>query len=453
MFCSSCGKQIPDDVKFCMNCGAPQAGGRPVSSSPPPPPIDPDATLPLTPPPPPAPPTPTIDDDIIPLTPPAPEAPQPEPSFYAEPAPRQPEVQYGGDQLRNVGTPGFTAGAFRADQGSYQGGFTAPPPPQTPVKKKKKTGLIIGIVVAALLVAAIVVGIVVLLPMMKYNKAVKLLGDKDYLAAETIFRELDDYKDSRQQITACRYGYAKQLMAENSFEEAIEIFEELEDYKESEDLMAECKVILSVLKLADAKVGDVVRIGRYEQDNNLENGPEELEWQVLDKADGKLLLITVMAPDCQPYHTDNVDITWEDCFLRGWLNNEFYKASFDEVTRRFIVTTTCVMDKNPEYPGNDPGNNTQDRIFCLSISEVERYFPIPIDRLAIPTAYAIANNAYSNSETSAGWWWLRTPGEYQSDAAGIYVDNGEVSFYGYYADCDDNVVRPAMWISFELEED
>ena len=23
MFCSKCGKQLPDDVKFCFNCGAP----------------------------------------------------------------------------------------------------------------------------------------------------------------------------------------------------------------------------------------------------------------------------------------------------------------------------------------------------------------------------------------------------------------------------------------------
>ena len=38
--------------------------------------------------------------------------------------------------------------------------------------------------------------------------------------------------------------------------------------------------------------GDTVVFGRYEQDNNMENGPEPIEWIVLNVDDGKALLLT-----------------------------------------------------------------------------------------------------------------------------------------------------------------
>ena len=37
-------------------------------------------------------------------------------------------------------------------------------------------------------------------------------------------------------------------------------------------------------------IGGIVTFGRYEHDGNEENGPEEIEWIVLDVQDGKVLL-------------------------------------------------------------------------------------------------------------------------------------------------------------------
>ena len=34
-------------------------------------------------------------------------------------------------------------------------------------------------------------------------------------------------------------------------------------------------------------IGDILTFGRYEQDDNEENGPEEIEWIVLDAKDGR----------------------------------------------------------------------------------------------------------------------------------------------------------------------
>ena len=39
-------------------------------------------------------------------------------------------------------------------------------------------------------------------------------------------------------------------------------------------------------------VGDVLAFGHYEQDNNPDNGPEPIEWIVLDVQDGKALLLS-----------------------------------------------------------------------------------------------------------------------------------------------------------------
>ena len=49
-----------------------------------------------------------------------------------------------------------------------------------------------------------------------------------------------------------------------------------------------------------AAVGSVVTFGRYEQDNDLSNGPEPIEWTVLDVRDGKSLLISRFGLECRP---------------------------------------------------------------------------------------------------------------------------------------------------------
>lgn len=70
--------------------------------------------------------------------------------------------------------------------------------------------------------------------------------------------------------------------------------------------------------IADAAVGDIVTFGSYEQDNDLENGMEPVEWYVLDKEDGEATLMSVYLLDWQPYNEDFIGMTWEDCTLRSW---------------------------------------------------------------------------------------------------------------------------------------
>lgn len=66
-----------------------------------------------------------------------------------------------------------------------------------------------------------------------------------------------------------------------------------------------------------AKVGDTVRFGSYEQDNDVSNGTEAIEWFVLDKQDGKFLLLSKKALGAKLYNEGMEDVIWETCTLRN----------------------------------------------------------------------------------------------------------------------------------------
>lgn len=174
--------------------------------------------------------------------------------------------------------------------------------------------------------------------------------------------------------------------------------------------------------------------GHYEQDNNLENGPEEIEWIVLNVVDGKGLLRSRFALDARPYNNTREDITWENCSLRSWLNNEFFNAAFTPEEQSVILLTDVDNSKSQGYAewDTDGGNNTQDRVFLLSYAEANRFFavtrnnPNNIKARSAFTPYAAHNSAFNISfeQTADGldavWWWLRSPGFTQAGAADVY---------------------------------
>ena len=80
----------------------------------------------------------------------------------------------------------------------------------------------------------------------------------------------------------------------------------------------------------DVQVGDIIEFGSYEQDNDLSNGPEPIEWRVLEVSDGSALIVSQYALDARAYNKERVRITWAECTLRGWLNGEFYATAFNE---------------------------------------------------------------------------------------------------------------------------
>ena len=286
--------------------------------------------------------------------------------------------------------------------------------------KKRKKAFAIGTPIVAACIAFLIVLTTVIIPNSKYNAAVALMNNKKYDEAITAFEAMDGYKDSENQLENCYIG------------------------KYGEEKWN---------KIKNIKVGDTYTFGAYEQDNSTSNGKEAIEWTVLDKDGMSLLLISKQALDCQQYNTSYTDVTWESCSLRKWMNGTFLNKAFNAEEQAQIQNTTVSADKNPEYNTN-PGNATTDKVFLLSINEVEKYFNSDEARKCAPTAYAKAQGAYTSDsyKTASGaatcWWWLRSPGNNQLNAAHVYR-GGSVYCTGSPVNADNDAVRPALWINLD----
>ena len=265
------------------------------------------------------------------------------------------------------------------------------------------------------------------------------------------------------QIQETYYQKAKSFYDSGDYAEAYEAYRKISGYKDVDSLLSTDDHLLAAAREAKLKtVGSIVTFGQYEQDNNIGNGPEEIEWIVLDVQDGKSLLLSRYGLDAKPYNTEYRDITWEECSLRAWLNNDFLKSAFTPIEQSAILLTAVDNSKSQGYSGweTNGGNNTQDHLFLLSYAEANKYLGVTYsDRnntrsRVVPTAYAKAQGAgiSDNNKTAdgeaAGLWWLRSPGFSQDCAAGVGY-YGSLSHYG--VGNENVVVRPAFWLNLESD--
>ena len=186
------------------------------------------------------------------------------------------------------------------------------------------------------------------------------------------------------------------------------------------------------------KKGDIIKFGNYPQDSYGRKSP--IEWIVLDVNENEALLISRHGLDCKQYNHEFTNITWENCDLRKWLNDDFLKYAFSEEEIKRIKFSELKNDDNPECDTKG-GNDTTDRIFCLSINEVEQYFSSDDARKCKPTAYAVKQHAFV--EDGYCDWMLRSPGMTNFHVAMYNVD--ETCPYGSVVD-NPNTIRPALRI-------
>ena len=329
----------------------------------------------------------------------------------------------------------------------------------------------------------------------KYNIAITLKESGNYTEAMSAFKMLNGYKDSNDKILDCKYCNAITMMDMGQYKEAIETFQALNGYKESTDMIVACNTAIldgiysdaialmesgdsikayeafislndykdssakaasihfqyEVEKLKIATVGEYVPFGAYEQDSNIANGKETIEWLVLDKQGERILAVSKYILDSQAYRHIAESYTtalWENSFIRDWLNNDFLNAAFSVDERALIPVVNVSADKNP-FNDRNAGSSTQDTVFLLSVEETQKYFDSDDARMCIPTDYALENGVdrytvYPTGDKSTCLWWLRSPGAYPNYAAVIGFD-GDASGVGNF--CQGvNGVRPAIWI-------
>lgn len=349
-------------------------------------------------------------------------------------------------------------------------------------KKKKaiKITKIVSPIVAVCVVMAILIPTVII-PKTKYNKAMKLVesGDYDngYAMLEVLgkFDEINKSKFDRGLKLVENGDYSSgyflinesgnsDVVAKSKYDRAMEYIEKGDDdsiylaytllnglnYQDSEEKKNSILPQYKDISLKKAEVGSIVYFGSYEQDNDTSNGKEVIEWQVLEKKDNKILVISKYALDCVQYNSESEKVTWETCSLRKWLNETFINNAFNSDEQEQIQKTNVAADKNTQYDA-DPGNATNDKLFILSIKDVKKYFPSPNERKIVATDYAIAqstSNYYRENVNETRWWWLRTPGNYRTYVA-IVSGNGFVDCSGCGVDSNNGGVRPALWITLE----
>ena len=194
--------------------------------------------------------------------------------------------------------------------------------------------------------------------------------------------------------------------------------------------------------LLQADIGDTIVFGRYEQDNDDSNGAEPVEWLVLDRDGDRLLIISKYALYYRRYNSTFDIITWEASTLRTWLNENFLDDTFTKEEQEIIQTVTVTADDNPSYK-TEAGNDTQNKVFLLSIQEAERYFLSDEARVCEPTPYAFTGRTTEFADTG-GWWWLRSPGNCGIYAARVAPD-GRVDHDGGH-ERNTEGIRPVVWI-------
>ena len=119
---------------------------------------------------------------------------------------------------------------------------------------------------------------------------------------------------------------------------------------------------------------------------------------------------------------------------------DFYEDSFSDEEKGRILTTTVINSGNPAL-GVEDREDTEDKIFLLSLDEIDRYFTDDEDRRC-PSSEEAGGRV--NTINGSCFWWLRTSGQTSNLIAFIGVD-------GYINEIGDMIhdrygIRPAMWI-------
>lgn len=204
---------------------------------------------------------------------------------------------------------------------------------------------------------------------------------------------------------------------------------------------------------AAVEVGAVIEFGHYEQDADTENGAEPIQWRVMAVEDGKALLVSDKALTARPFNDRYEAYSWGDSSLRAWLNGAFMDAAFSETERAAILETQVDNSAEQGYseyatPSEAASASTADHVFLLSYAEIQQLFSGRSARRfqCELTAQAVADGAYQGTNNSFAWWWLRSPGAGEKDAAGMR-NTGKVNHRD--VNSASGAVRPAMWIDVE----
>lgn len=175
----------------------------------------------------------------------------------------------------------------------------------------------------------------------------------------------------------------------------------------------------------DVDIGGIMVLGSYPQGFNGELAP--IVWRPLHTHDdGTVTFISEYGLDAIPFNNEHKPVTWEDCSLRKWLNNDFCLTAFADCELNRIVA-----------------DERGDKVSLLDIVEAQRYFSSNEDRKCRPTDYAKWKGAACLRGGDSCWWWIR-PRSLVGPLHSIIVDGSGQIDWDYDVDTERITVRPVI---------
>ena len=285
-------------------------------------------------------------------------------------------------------------------------------------EQKKMRKCVTAVIIAVVVVVAVLAGSILAGASGKasrYNQAVELLNAGDADGAYTIFEELGAYKDSREQCLAIDYTRADAYEQAGEYTLAYTAFSALDDYSDASGRAAALREAYPQLAVMDSKEGDILTFGRYEQDNNPDNGPEEIEWIVLSNADGRVLLVSRQILEVRSYSRDEED----GLDVETWLDTAFREKAFGENEIGSVSKVTLLARQDVDNYTLSDGNFTN---------------------------YAKAQDP-DMDYTGQYYWWLRGITTSFGGVDAPIMHEGDTYVINHISDASNEAgVRPAVWL-------
>lgn len=170
------------------------------------------------------------------------------------------------------------------------------------LKEKIKKRLIISIIVICIATIISLITIFLILPSIKYNKAIKY--EEEGKIKETIYQlcQIRNFKDVNDKMYNLEYSNLK--------------------YE---------------------TVGANIYYGSYMNDKKGKMAP--IKWEILAKEEGKILVVSNSILDAVSYNREYKDVNWNDSYLKLWLNSTFLSTAFSEIEKENIDSSIFILNK------------------------------------------------------------------------------------------------------------
>ncbi|MBQ3864511.1 MAG: hypothetical protein II781_01585 [Clostridia bacterium] len=225
-------------------------------------------------------------------------------------------------------------------------------------------------------------------------------------------------------------------------EEAYEAYNKISDYKDCRKraFASLFQIQTKQFEFATIYPGQTILWGQFEQNNDISDGMEPIEWVILDSNGEYIRLISKEILDNQPYSTEGSENKWETSSLRKWLNETFYTSAFGPDFQKMITADPVTGDYVSILSAE---NNLYEK------DSAWNFFDTYADTECVATEYARAGL----SPNSRGYcdWWLR-PSQQNTDKGeiiwkdGYILDNTNPSYLSVVANAG---VRPVIWIKLD----